>query len=260
MAETQPFDLGKREPRPASEVDHRGTWVGSMGSLLVAILVALAIRWCLIEAYVIPSGSMLPSLLIQDHIFVNKLVYGVRVPFSKKWLVKFRTPEKGEVIVFKYPEDESTFFIKRVIGVPGDKVSWDGTVLTINGEKVPTQPNPKADHFMDLLSDREVSGGRDSYDVMEEDLNRHPHPTLIKKDAIHNPVEGQEVPKNSLFVMGDNRDNSNDSRFWGYVPMDNILGRAMFVWLSCDETLKDPLNFICNPLKLRWHRFFHVVK
>src|SRR3954463_12361570 len=108
-------------------------WTEGWGSLAVAVFVALGIRWAFVEAYVIPSGSMLPSLLIQDHIFVNKLVYGVRVPFSKSWLTKFRTPEKGEVIVFKYPEDESTFFIKRVIGVPGDKIAWDGQKLTING-------------------------------------------------------------------------------------------------------------------------------
>src|SRR5579862_6742807 len=115
------------------ENDKRGTLSSGFGSLSVAILVALAIRWLLVEAYVIPSGSMLPSLLIQDHIFVNKLIYGVRVPFSKQWLAHFRLPTKGEVIVFRFPEDESTFFIKRVIGTPGDKVAWDGSQLTING-------------------------------------------------------------------------------------------------------------------------------
>src|SRR4051812_43647805 len=138
---------------PAYDNDKRGTWTSGVGSLSVAILVALAIRWLLIEAYVIPSGSMLPSLLIQDHIFVNKLIYGVRVPFSKQWVTRFRLPEKGEIIVFRYPEDESTFFIKRVIGVPGDKISWDGLQLTINGQKVPTQPNPKADYFLSIVND-----------------------------------------------------------------------------------------------------------
>src|ERR1700733_465368 len=122
-----------------NDVERRGTWTSGFGSLFVAILVALSIRWCLIEAYVIPSGSMLPSLLIQDHIFVNKLIYGIRVPFSKDWLARFRIPEKGEIIVFKYPEDESTFFIKRVIGTPGDKISWDGEQLTINGQEMKTE-------------------------------------------------------------------------------------------------------------------------
>src|ERR1700722_7968836 len=128
--------------------DKRGSLFSGIGSLLVAVIVALAIRWLFFEAYVIPSGSMLPSLLIQDHIFVNKLIYGLRVPFSKQWMVHFRLPVKGEVIVFRFPEDESTFFIKRVIGVPGDKISWDGNQLTINGEKVPTEPNPKKDYFL----------------------------------------------------------------------------------------------------------------
>ena len=93
----------------------KGTWSDGIGSLALAIGIALTIRWGLIEAYVIPSGSMLPSLLIHDHIFVNKFVYGLRVPFTKKWMVRFKEPERGEVLVFKYPQDESTFFIKRII-------------------------------------------------------------------------------------------------------------------------------------------------
>jgi signal peptidase I len=238
----------------------KGTWTSGMGSLLMAILVALSIRWALVEAYVIPSGSMLPSLLIQDHIFVNKLIYGIRVPFSKQWLLKFRLPAKGEVIVFKYPVEESTFFIKRVIGTPGDKISWDGSQLTVNGEKVPTQPNPEKDYFLGLLHEDEMAGGKESYAVLSEDLNGHTHPTLIKKDAMHVQWDNQEVPKDSLFVMGDNRDNSNDSRYWGYVPVDNILGRAMFVWLSCDSTLPGPLSVVCNPLSIRFKRFFHQVR
>lgn len=240
--------------------DKRGSLFSGIGSLLVAVVVALAIRWLFFEAYVIPSGSMLPSLLIQDHIFVNKLIYGIRVPFSKQWISHFRLPVKGEIIVFRFPEDESTFFIKRVIGVPGDKISWDGNQLTINGEKVPTEPNPRKDYFLSLVSEQDLNGPKDVYDVFQEDLNHHPHPTFIKRDAFHYPAENVEIPPNSLFVMGDNRDNSNDSRMWGLVPADNILGRATFVWLSCDKTLPGIASFICDPLHIRWARFFHPVQ
>lgn len=237
----------------------KGTWSNGVGSLFLAVLVALTIRWCLVEAYVIPSGSMLPTLLIQDHIFVNKLVYGVRVPFSKKWLFNFKSPERGEVIVFKFPKDEDTFFIKRIVGVPGDVINWDGETLKINGNAIENIPHAQAKELMASMNDKDLDYERDTYTIKDEKLSGDGHPVMIKSDAIHHPANNIEVPPNSLFVMGDNRDRSNDSRMWGFVPYDNILGRAMFVWLSCNETLPDPLSFICNPLTTRVGRFFHGV-
>src|ERR1700722_15955000 len=110
----------------------------SLKSLLFAVGIALALRWGVAEAYVIPSGSMLPTLLIHDHIFINKLIYGIRVPFSKTWLVKFREPQKGEVIVFKSPVENGVFLIKRVIAVAGDKISYSDKKLYVNDQLVET--------------------------------------------------------------------------------------------------------------------------
>ena len=118
----------------------KGFWKDGWGSFIIAIGIALFIRWGIMEAYVIPSGSMLPSLLVHDHIFVNKFVYGLRVPFSENWLVKFQEPERGEVIVFKFPRNPSQFYIKRIVGLPGDEVQYIKGKLYVNGERVQSLP------------------------------------------------------------------------------------------------------------------------
>lgn len=243
----------------------RKFWTEGTGSFVVAIGIALTIRWAFMEAYVIPSGSMLPSLLINDHIFVNKLTYGIRVPFTENWLYKNNDPARGEVIVFRYPEDPDTFFIKRVVGIPGDRVYYENGNLFINDELIEKKVPEELKGEFDLLRDEdfrdEVVGAKSFYVHWEEKLGQKSYSVLLKKNRQFTSYGPYVVPANSYFVMGDNRDNSKDSRLWtltNFVPRKNLIGKAMFVWLSCEERLP-VVNFLCNPMTIRWKRFFHSV-
>ncbi len=245
-------------------------WTEGWGSLFLAVFIALFIRWGFIEAYVIPSGSMLPSLLIHDHIFVNKLTYGFRVPFSENWLVKFNEPKRGEVIVFKYPKDMSTFFIKRIIGESGDKVYYENGTLYINDKPIEKKVPADMVDFnwlrdADFQRDGNINDGKDNYVEFVEALpasqgedKGKEHAILLRKGDVFETYGPVTVPQDHLFMMGDNRMNSSDGRVWGFLPKQNILGRAMFVWLSCEETIP-ALPFLCNPMTIRWGRFFHQV-
>lgn len=241
-------------------------WTDGTGSLLVAVLIALTIRWAFLEAYVIPSESMLPSLLVNDHIFVNKAVYGTRIPFTEKWLYRLKEPERGEVIVFKFPEDKSLAYIKRVVGVPGDKIHYENGNLYVNGELVEkTLPSKLLNDFDWIAKNVDHLGNqyKDVYTHWQEQLGGHDYSVLQKKmngnSFEYGPVT---VPADNYLVLGDNRDNSSDSRAWGFVPRENLIGRAGIVWMSCDEKLPGPwpINIFCNPLEMRWSRFFHNVQ
>lgn len=254
------------------DVKNKLFWVEGWGSMGLAILAALTIRWLLLEAYVIPSGSMFPSLLKNDHIFVNKITYGIRFPFSENWMVKFREPERGEVIVFKYPRDMKLDFIKRIVGVPGDKVKFEDGILYVN-DKPQEKIVPKSSYDFDYLREEDFKSEGGSQDTKENyvhftellesnspDKKIVEHSILMKKNEVIDFAADGEwvVPEDHLFVMGDNRYNSHDSRFWGFVPKKNILGKAGFVWLSCEEMIP-VVSVLCNPFTIRGTRFFHSI-
>lgn len=222
-------------------------------ALITAVLVALVIRAFVIEAFKIPSGSMIPTLSIGDHIFVNKFTYGLRVPFTKYRFLKFGEPKRGEVIVFMYPEDESLDYIKRVVGLPGDHIYIEGEDLWINGEKqgrsqLKIAPYPGDKRRLLVHNGRKKTipstPGWQHFEFFDEKLGDIDHLVQYESDLDHQ-VYDIVVPPGHYFAMGDNRDNSRDSREWGFVPAENIKGKAMFVWLSIDK----------DHGGIRWHEF-----
>lgn len=230
-----------------------------------AILAVLAVRWLLFEPYVIPSGSMIPTLLVNDHILVNKLAFGVRYPFTKKWLIEFDKPKRGDIVVFRSVDDDSYFMIKRVVGVPGDVVEYsEAGQLIINSEPVPHEPlpdqsSPEVQKPFYSVSAEDVGNEFAQVDFFKEQLGEKTFRSLLAKDAYRWRVPAITIPEGKIFMMGDNRDNSKDSRSWGELPVENVLGRAMFVWLSCQETVP-VVTFLCNPLTVRWRRFFYGIE
>lgn len=232
------------------------------GSFSMAVLAILAFRWALFEPYVIPSGSMIPTLLIHDHILVNKFAYGLRIPFSESWLFKGEEPKRGDIVVFRSVEDSGYFMIKRVVGLPGDKIEVDSEgYVKVNGEKLPVKPlnvtaDPASQAPYYAVKASDIGGDFSDFDFFEEDLKGVLHRAMLTKGVTRFFDRPFTVPTDHYFCMGDNRDNSKDSRYWGPLPREKLLGKALFVWLSCEDTLPF-LPFLCNPLKLRWGRFGH---
>lgn len=243
-------------------------WTEGPGSFVLAVVLALFVRWMFFEAYVIPSTSMLPTLLVNDHIFVNKVIYGIRAPFSEKWFVQWSHPERGEVVVFKYPADKEKYFIKRIIGLPGDRVMVDKGHLYVNEKLVERTIPQNLKEEWNWLRDSDFpgdinAGGRALYVQWEEHLSGLDYSIILRREAVNQETFGPvTVPQGQYLVMGDNRDNSQDSRAWAeeqrFVPREFLIGRASFVWLSCESTLP-VLTFLCNPLNVRWKRLFHTV-
>ena len=190
-------------------------------AIAVAVVLALFIRTFVVQAFKIPSGSMKPTLLIGDHILVNKFIYGIKIPFWGQTIISVKKPGRGDIVVFKFPEDPSKDFIKRVIGIAGDVVEIRNKQLYVNQERM--EP-----HFGVYLDPSIISGS-------------------IQPRDNFGPVT---VPADSLFVMGDNRDHSYDSRFWGFVRLSALKGKAFIIYWSWDKD-----NF-----GVRWSRLGDLLK
>lgn len=189
-------------------------------AIIIAILIALFIRTFVIAAYKIPSESMVPTLLVGDHLLVNKFIYGVKIPILRKIIIPITDPKRDDIIVFIYPNDRSLDFIKRVIGIGGDKIE-------IKNKKI-------------FINDQEY---KDSYGIYRDSLI---YPGAMQPRDNFGPVI---VPRGSLFVMGDNRDNSKDSRYWGFVDVKDVEGKALILYWSNNSEEK-----ILSLKRIRWKR------
>ncbi len=190
-------------------------------AIFIAVLIALFIRTFVVQAFKIPSGSMKPTLQIGDHILVNKFAYGVKIPYLNTVLLPVGSPERGDIVVFKYPLDPRKDFIKRVIGIPGDVVEIRDKVIFVNHQRL--------NHDVGVFTDPHIMPG-----------------TLRPRDNL-GPVS---VPAGHLFVMGDNRDESFDSRFWGFVPLRDVSGKAFIIYWSWDS----------EGFRIRWGRLANLLR
>lgn len=196
-------------------------------SFFPVLLIVFLLRSFLYEPFRIPSGSLEPTLLTGDFIIVNKYDYGVRLPVVHKKLFENNMPQRGDIMVFRWPPNPSVDFIKRVIGLPGDKISYINKELTINGQKIPQE-------FLQDSTARDESGSAWQAQEKQEDLLGVKHHIYINPERSSRDFHDIVVPDGMYFVMGDNRDDSADSRFFGFVPDKNIVGKAVMVWLSWD--------------------------
>ncbi len=210
----------KKKAEPEKSKSQRRVFQEYSEAFVVAVILAILIRALLIQAFKIPSGSMIPTLLVGDHILVNKLFYGIRIPFTKARWPRLAEPERGDVIVFVYPEDRTKDFIKRVVAVGGDTVEIRNKVVYINGK--PTV-NPHARFFSNVILPGDVSP-RDN-------------------------LPPTKVPQGRLFVMGDNRDQSHDSRWWKFVPVEDVKGEAFLIYYSAERFPAVKWGRICNIIR-----------
>ncbi|HQN65733.1 MAG TPA: signal peptidase I [Methylophilus sp.] len=206
-------------------------------SFFPVILAVFLIRSFIVEPFKIPSGSMMPTLLAGDYILVNKYKYGLRVPILNNVFVDMEHPQRGDVIVFHYPPDPTIDYIKRVIGLPGDKIQYQDKVLTVNGQKL---EQVYLDDYSYKLESHDITARRLQEDLtgIKHDILIHDVPNRYDIGSLGDQLQNGEtitVPEGHYLAMGDNRDNSADSRVWGFVPDHNLVGKAFFIWFNFDQ-------------------------
>ncbi len=220
-------------------------WMRSLGMALVLFLI---IRTFLVEAFQIPSGSMERTLLAGDFLFVNKAVYGAQIPGTNARLPGFESPHRGDVIVFAYPKNPELNYVKRVIGTPGDTVEMRGGDVRVNGRRLEEPYVQRVDPGRDIY-DPEFNWQRD-YLSGDPAAARSYHPTRDSWGPL-------TVPAGKYFVLGDNRDNSADSRYWGFVDAAAVKGRPLVVYFSYDREARDALPWLTD---IRWHRLGSIIR
>jgi len=222
-------------------------------AIVIALCLALLIRTFIVQPFKIPSGSMIPTLLIGDHLLVNKFIYGTKIPFTNIRILPVEDINRGDVVVFRFPVNDSVnkgvHYIKRAIGLPGDEINIEGRDVFINGEKIKQVYDGNYQYYeqgTEVLTDKYI-------DTISENI----FDVIYKKSSI-NTTKGKTnfpitVPEGNIFVLGDNRDNSYDSRFWGFVPIENISGKAFLIHWSWDFDNDNIFN------KVRWDRIFSSI-
>ena len=207
-------------------------------SFFPVILLVFTLRSFLVEPFKIPSGSMMPTLLAGDYILVNKFTYGLRVPILNNTFLEMNQPKRGDVIVFHYPPDPKIDYIKRVVGLPGDKIQYQDKQLTINGKKLDVTFVNDYEYEMQGANIISARKSKEQLGDVPHDILVHDIPNQYSADMPGAKLLDGEtitVPDDSYFAMGDNRDNSADSRVWGFVPEHNLVGRAFYIWMNFDQ-------------------------
>ena len=234
------FCLAKGEPAFGKNIK-RPVIIEYARAFFPILLLVFVIRSFLFQPYRVPTGSLEPTVIPGDFILVNQFDYGIRFPVWDKKLISIGTPKHGQIALFYYPVNHGLTFVKRVIGLPGDHISYINKVLYINGKE-------QKQNFVENVTRVNDFGQLITYRKIEEYLEGVKHDILVRTDAPGTDFYNVIVPKGHYFMMGDNRDESDDSRYWGFVPEHNLVGKALFVWMSWDSNAPHWYDYI------RWHR------